>query len=198
MKLLALTSRVSLEQEYQERRDCLDQDWFSFLEQAAYLPLILPNRLSTVQVLLQKLKPSGVILTGGNSLSGYSGNTPERDLVDTFLIKWAQREKVPLLGVCRGMQSIQVAYGQQLSPVDGQIQKQQEILIDGITSQVNSYHQWGTYDSVLALHVWARGLDGIVKAVKHQQKDIWGIMWHPERMNPFNTLDIEFFQEVFG
>ena len=40
--------------------------------------------------------------------------------------------------------------------------------------------------------------DGIVEAIKHADRQIYGIMWHPERENPFNNVDKLFFKMVFG
>lgn len=197
MKILGMTCRVSEATAYPERRDCLDQNWSAFLAQAGYLPLILPNRLDLVAQLLYQVSVAGVVLTGGNSPVAYQGDAPERDAVDSFLIQWASNNSLPLLGVCRGMQSLQLAFGQDLQAVAGQIQSTQDIWIKNKKHAVNAYHNWGTYHSVPELEVWASDDDGMVKAVKHEQSQLWGIMWHPERLKPFRSEDLSLFQEIF-
>ena len=44
---------------------------------------------------------------------------------------------------------------------------------------------------------WAIADDGVVKAVQHADRSTTGIMWHPERMDPFAPADIALFQRVF-
>ena len=57
----------------------------------------------------------------------------------------------------------------------------------------NSYHDWGIAPKDLAapLTPIAFDCDGNIEAFEHPQKRILGVMWHPERETPFNTLDLE-------
>lgn len=197
MKRIALTLRVSEAQNYLERRDALDQRWPAFLTAAGYVPLLLPNHLEAVAALLRDCPVAGILLTGGNSPQIYGGDAPERDAVDAWLIAWARKQGQPLLGVCRGMQSLQMACGQSLEPVSGQILAQQRIRVRGQWQEVNSYHTLGTYASVPELDVWAQTETGLVKAVRHREQPLWGVMWHPERLSPFRTQDLHLFQEIF-
>ncbi len=197
MKTIAVTQRVDSAQHYTESRDGLDQRWWPFFEAANLCPLILPNQINLAQKLIEKMAPEGILLTGGNSHESCQGTAPERDQVDSWLIAWSKKQKVPLLGVCRGMQSIQIEMGQTLEPVKDQIQQKQALLINGSWQSVNSYHQWGTYQSHHLLEVWARDAQGMIKAIRHQEAPIWGIMWHPERIAPYRAADIKFFKQVF-
>ena len=71
MKRILLTQRVEQIAATGERRDALSQEWAALAESCGFLPLPMPNRLSTVQALLAELPPDGVLLTGGNSLMPY-------------------------------------------------------------------------------------------------------------------------------
>jgi len=195
--MIAVSQRVDSASHYPETRDGLDQRWWPFFERANICPLILPNCLSLAQKILTQIAPDGILLTGGNSHESCNGNAPERDQLDAWLIELAIARNIPLLGVCRGMQSIQIEAGQILEPVDGQIQPSQAVLINGVWQEVNSFHSWGTYQSHAQLQVWATGAEGVVKAIRHETRPIWGIMWHPERIEPYREADITFFRQVF-
>ena len=79
MKVVLYTQRVEVAESYGERRDCADQNIPCFIEACGYLPLPLPNIRNIAERLIEQIRPSGIILTGGNSLVEYGGDAPERD-----------------------------------------------------------------------------------------------------------------------
>lgn len=198
MKKVAITQRVSIVPAYGERRDCLDQRWTNFLAACGLLPVLLPNVIEAALSLCDEVEIAGLVLTGGNDLVEFGGDAPERDAVESTLLDLAERRKLPILGVCRGMQVIQRHFGVGLTPVQGHVASQQVIRIDGQPKEVNSYHRFGAFRSGPPLDVWAIAEDGVVEAVRHSGKYITGIMWHPERLSPFSPSDIDLFREVFG
>lgn len=197
MKRILLTQRVDVHEAYAERRDVLDQRWIELLLQAGLWPQLVPNNLPWVEEFLSGAECDGLLLTGGNSLARYGGEAPERDAVEARLLEYAMSHKLPVLGVCRGMQLILDRFGASLEKVTGHVAAQQEIDISGERSQVNSYHDWGIRTAPDVLTVWARADDGVVKAVRHQHHPLWGIMWHPERIQPFRSADIRLLEQVF-
>lgn len=197
MKLIAVTMRADKHPDYNETRDALDQQWLGFMQACGLTPILLPNNLAVVVSYLQHFAFAGVLLTGGNSPVAFGGESPERDAVDRYLIDWAGQNNTPLIGVCRGMQSIQLAYQQILEPVTGHVCAQQEISVNGQATLVNSYHTLGALTCLPPLVCWATSNDGLVKAIKHESKKVYGMMWHPERNVPFQQQDIEFFRQVF-
>jgi putative glutamine amidotransferase len=195
--MIAVSQRVMVDPVTKERRDALDQNWIDLLSECKLLPLLVPNKNKTTDQLLRKVKINGILLTGGNSLYGYGGDAPERDEVENILIAYAMENKVPLMGVCRGMQMIQHYFGIKLIRVRGHVTKRQIIQVYDKTEVVNSYHDWGTFANEAPLEVWARSGDGVVKAVNHNTMAIKGIMWHPERFLPFREQDRELIQTFF-
>lgn len=195
MKRIGITMRVVITET--ERRDALDQAWTALFKACDFLPVLIPNQPNIAIPLCQELKLEGLLFTGGNSLLHCHGNAPERDQTETQLLEWAIQHPCPLLGICRGMQVIQHHFGVPLEPVPGQIQAHQTILIHGQKAEVNSYHEWGSYQSVEALKIWARTAEGVVKAIQHQTLPLAGIMWHPERFHPFTARDISFLKGFF-
>jgi gamma-glutamyl-gamma-aminobutyrate hydrolase PuuD len=197
MKYIAVTMRADKHPNYNETRDALDQRWLGFMQACGVSPVLLPNNLALVVSYLECFTFAGVLLTGGNSPVAFGGDSDERDAVDSYLIDWAAQNNTPLIGVCRGMQSIQLAYQQVLEPVTGHVCAQQEISVNGQATQVNSYHTLGALTCLLPLTSWAKSGDGVIKAIKHESKKLTGIMWHPERNAPFEQRDIDFFKRVF-
>lgn len=197
MKLIGITMRVDSPSNYDETRDGLDQQWLPFMFECGLMPILLPNNLRLVKKYLEQFVFAGIVLTGGNSPVQFGGDALARDQVDAHLINWASAYNKPLIGVCRGMQSIQLAFQQSLEPVNGHVTQQQTITANGQRTQVNSYHTLGSKVCKSPLKSWATSDDGVIKAVKHLSKNIYGIMWHPERNQPFHQRDIELFTEVF-
>jgi N5-(cytidine 5'-diphosphoramidyl)-L-glutamine hydrolase len=198
MKTVAITQRVSVVPAYGERRDCLDQAWTKFLAACGLLPVLLPNVTEAALALCEGDGIGGLVLTGGNDLAVLGGDAPERDAVENALLDLAERRRLPVLGVCRGMQVIQQRFAISLRRVEGHVAQRQVIRIDGERKEVNSYHRFGAFDSQPPLEVWAVAADGVVKAIRHSAKPITGIMWHPERSAPFSPADVILFRRVFG
>lgn len=197
-RLVAVTQRVVEAADVSERRDSLDQRWFPFLSRCHLLPLVLPNHLETAVALLTRFPVDGYLLTGGGDLVRYGGTSPERDEIEKFLLTESAKNGKPLLGVCRGMQAIQEANGTVLGPVQGHVTPHQEIRIDGKRESANSYHRLGTKEATKDFTVWAKADDGVVKAIRHQTRPWCGIMWHPERLNPFTERDIQMIGAFFS
>jgi N5-(cytidine 5'-diphosphoramidyl)-L-glutamine hydrolase len=198
VKIVAITQRVAVVPEYGERRDCLDQAWARFIAACGLLPLPLPNVVEVALAMFARSEVAGLVLTGGNDLASVGGDAPERDLTESALLDAAESRRLPVIGVCRGMQVIQQRYAIPLRRVHGHVISRQTIDIEGKETEVNSYHNFGASESRPPLNAWAHARDGIVKAVRHSEKPLTGIMWHPERNTPFAERDVTLFREVFG
>jgi putative glutamine amidotransferase len=196
--LVAVSQRVAEVAGYNERRDALDQRWYQLLSQAGLTPLLIPNHPDLALELVTRLKPQGLLLTGGNSLVSCGGDAPERDKTEKALLSgYALSEQVPVLGVCRGMQLMLEYFEQSLVEVQGHVCKRQSILFDELAIDVNSYQTWGCYDVPPDFKVRGRSSDGVVKAMSHERLPLHGVMWHPERLEPFRKQDLEIIKEIF-
>jgi N5-(cytidine 5'-diphosphoramidyl)-L-glutamine hydrolase len=197
LKRVAITQRVAIVPEYGERRDCLDQAWPRFLAACGLVPVVMPNIPELALTLCTGDEIRGLVLTGGNDLVNLGGDAPERDATENALVDMAESQGLPVLGVCRGMQVLQQRSGIQLRRVEGHVTQHQVIAIDGRPVKVNSFHQYGALESRPPLEVWAVADDGVVKAIRHSTSPTLGIMWHPERMDPFSAADIALFRDFF-
>lgn len=199
MTPILVTQRVDINKETLERRDALDQRWFKFLSKCGILPIPVPNTLleGDIGMFNSHFGAQGILLTGGNNLTSLGGDAPERDKLEQALIKYALSKKLPILGVCRGMQVIQHFFGISLRKVHGHVVKEQKIIYRNSEESVNSYHDFGTFETVVSLSITGIAPDGVVKSIENKSKKLAAIMWHPERLEPFSERDFSLFQEMF-
>jgi len=195
---IAVSQRVSVIAEYGERRDCLDQIWSVFLRQAGFLPILIPNNPNIARDIIESTPIKGLLLTGGNNLCEYGGDAPERDKTEKFLLNHAMKNKIPLIGICRGMQIIQHHAGVPLVQVVGHVSKKHKILTGNHQREVNSFHNMGAVETSDDLEVIAKAEDGVIEAVRQRNYNIEAVMWHPERCEPFDNLDIVWFKKIFN
>ena len=192
--LVAVSQRVAVDLPRGERFDALDQRWTTFLASCGLVPLLLPNEPAAAVALMTDVPVRGLLLTGGNSLTVYGGDAPERDRTELDVLAVARARGLPVVGVCRGMQVILHASGVPLRPVEGHAGTSHQVTAD---RSVNSFHQFAAVGDAGPLTVLARSDDGVVEAVRHPLDAIVGIMWHPERCEPFADEDVRMFRGRF-
>lgn len=179
-----------------ETRDCIDQRVIKILNTCDINPILIPNNLvkknDNVKLLkfLKNFNSKGVLLTGGDNF----GDFKNRDQTEFFLIEYAIKKKIPILGVCRGMQIIAKFFGKNTKKIDSHVRKKH--IIKSLTKKniypkkVNSFHNLTISMCPSNFHITAISLDGSIEAIKHRKLKIEGWMWHPERENPLLKKDI--------
>ena len=201
MKRVLYTQRVEIVESYGERRDCADQNIFKFIDACGYVPIPVSNVIKDIGQYVDELHPSGIILTGGNSLEIYGGNAPERDYTDEVLIQKAIKEEILLFGFCRGMQSILHYFGCKLSQISGHVAIRHELTNEygDKQFQTNSFHNQGCLreDIKAPLQIIAYAKDEIVEWIRHTNMPIEAIMWHPEREAHFKERDMRIIKNLF-
>jgi len=202
VKLLGITQRVDTIKSYGERRDCLDQRWSDLALHLNYLPVALPNiSPEKVECLIDTIGLDAIVFSGGNTIVSLDllavDASPERDAFEYELLRLALIKKIPVIGICRGMQMINLAFGGHLTQVSGHVATEHAIYsktpIYQFPKTANSYHNWGVSNDGLSseLEVMAVDAEGYIEAYKHPDVKLLGLMWHPEREKPFNLLDIQ-------
>ncbi len=179
---------------------------------AGGVPMVLPP-VDDAEVLINMLEGiDGLVLTGGADYNPlWYGEQPEkelhtinstRDLPELLLTRLAFNRQIPILGICRGVQTMAIALGGNLvqdlkTPLKhGQDAPRSEAthsvtITEGSTlyalygqeTFVNSFHHQAVKDCGSHLHVVATAPDGVIEAVEStEQKALMGVQWHPEWM----------------
>jgi putative glutamine amidotransferase len=184
----------------------------------------VPVSMEGMEALLEREKIDGVLLTGGGdvdpNLYGGDPNTTMlvhrlRDDFEIALIREARQQGLPILGICRGCQIINVAMGGTVR----NLRKEQEVkslhlslkghMVDlnsgsklaetlGVThlAKVISLHGNSVGEPAPAVTIAATGPGGVIEAIEAdsagQKGWIVGIQWHPEL-----TLDEQVQQKVY-
>jgi putative glutamine amidotransferase len=130
-----------------------------------------------------------IVLSGGDDV----GHPPERDRIERAALVLAERDDLPLLGICRGMQVLNIMGGGRLESREGHVAVRHHIEgPDVARREVASFHRLVIpADGVapdLVPFAWAE--DGTIEAVRHRSRPWTGLMWHPERTEPFVSDDI--------
>lgn len=181
------------------------------------------------------LLADGIILTGGEDINPIQYNDTaniklcgtinfSRDTLERKLFDFALKNKLPLIGVCRGMQMINVASGGTLyGDIPTQIgtsvihrnngEVNHEIVLCDTSSlifpigtdtiMVNSWHHQGVKIIPNYLRVIARSFDGLPEAVvmdKSVHPFMIAVQFHPERLGKENlihqTMKSSFYKQI--
>jgi putative glutamine amidotransferase len=179
----------------------------------------------------------GIILTGGEDINPLEYNDTinlavcgdinyQRDTLERKLFDFALKNKIPLIGVCRGMQMMNVASGGTLyGDIPTEIgttvihrnngEVNHEIVLCDTSSlifpigtdtiMVNSWHHQGLKIIPNHLRVIARSFDGLPEAVvmnKSEHPFMIAVQFHPERLGKDNaihqTMKKSFYKEIYN
>ena len=195
MKRVFVSQRVDDVESRNERRDALDQRFTVMLNQIDCICMPLPNDVQVIRAVWNQSAPDAVILSGGNDPVVYGGDSPERDAADNALIDLCVVYKTPLLGICRGMQSIVLHFGGSLKKTQGHVGARHGL--QGVFNQnVNSYHVFAPCVLPDSLEVLSFSDDGCIEHISHRDLQIHGIMWHPEREYPMCKIQLGHVKEM--
>ena len=203
---IGLTMRNSDACNYQEARDGIACSWFDFLAHAlpGCIAVPLPNIGSNVVHTASKLGLNAFILTGGESLGLYK----QRDESEISLISYALKRKIPVMGICRGMQMLHTYFnGRLVSCLKAEhvAVRHKVFFTHGILGSVekqtvNSYHTNGIESDTLPSEMRPFAVDssGLVEGIYSPMHRLAGVMWHPEREQPFAQYDVAIFRKFLS
>jgi len=202
------------------------------IEAVGGLPLVLPLVTDSVRQRLLLAKVDGLLVTGSGSdlapdLYGerqrfkFRRMSRQRSSLELGIAKLAYRSGIPTLGICGGMQSMNVALGGTLiqdiaSQVPASISHQPpgpatkpahviEVVpltlmrrISGrVTIQVNSSHHQSVKTLARPLVTSAVAPDGVIEAIESRSHPFYlGVQWHPECLYSTDPIQKRLFQAL--
>ena len=193
----------------------LREVYYKQIVSAGGTPVLIPP-VADNDVLLSTLDTlDAIVLSGGGDFNPlWAGEQPvpqlhninnERDLPELLLTRYAFDRQLPMLGICRGIQTLAMALGghveQDLKPTPTLIKHSQTShqstqthsvnitpdtmlsdIFDGeATIYVNSFHHQAVDNPGKHMRTAATAPDGTIEAIESsEQKPVIGVQWHPE------------------
>jgi putative glutamine amidotransferase len=205
---------------WDQRAVLVPESYVRMVRGAGARPVVLPPDEAGAPDLVRRL--DGLVLAGGADIDPVhygaaqhelTVTRPDRDAGELAVLDAALAVDLPVLGVCRGMELLAVAYGGKLHQhlpdvLAGELGHQPEpgvygshparfapgsraAAIFGERAEVNSYHHQAVADAgALTVTGWAD--DEVIEAVEDPaRRFLFGVQWHPEAagdVRPFAAL----------
>ena len=208
---------IGLTGNYKDEECTLAEGYYASIMKAGGIPVILPPT-DNLELLIECLERiDGIILTGGGDINPlYWGEepikelqeiNPVRDKHELLLTYLAANRQIPILGICRGMQILNVTLGGTLyqdihKQMDGVRIKHSQSLHRSYPSHtvtideesilyqlfqqqdkmaVNSFHHQAVQKPAPGFKATAWSSDGVIEAMESiQYKSMLAVQWHPE------------------
>lgn len=198
---------------YEDLTCKLGQGYYQSVVASGGVPLVIPP-VDDANVLVNTLSHiDALILSGGGDINPlFGGDEPsprlrginqKRDLPELLITRLAYNRQLPILGICRGMQTLAVALGGKVAQditVQSNIKHSQDAdraeqthsvkIVEDCTLRklygeekifVNSFHHQAVKETGDKFRVVAKSSDGIIEAMESSEfKSIIGVQWHPE------------------
>ena len=198
---------------YEDLTCKLGEGYYKSVVAAGGVPLIIPPIADKDTIVNTLDHIDGLILSGGGDFNplwvgedpspALGGINKERDLPELLITRLAYNRQIPILGICRGIQTLAMALGgkvmQDIGPKatvkhsqkadrnepthrvtlkkDSTIQS----LYQTETLMVNSFHHQAVSEPGEKFRVTAASSDGLIEAIESTEfKSILGVQWHPE------------------
>jgi putative glutamine amidotransferase len=206
----------------------LNRYYMRAIETVGAIPIILPPIANSGDIGCQLEAVDLLLISGGSDLDPeLYGEEPsplldevwrERDLYEIALVRAAAARGIPIFGICRGLQLINVAFGgtlyQDLSMANASVAHRQKskchlpshtiaiesssLLGEILTTsnlRINSYHHQAVKDIAPGFVVSARAKDGIVEGIERGgSAPILAVQWHPELMAVSDPVMLKLFK----
>ena len=202
---------IGLTANYEGIDATLRERYYKQVGEAGGVPVIVPPVADTAVIINTLQQLDGLILTGGGDHNPlWMGEEPsprlhninrERDLAELLLVRLAFNRQIPMLGICRGIQTLAIALGGKVEQdIEQQVKHSQDAdrsepthsvcLVKDSTLyniygseriMVNSFHHQAVSQPGKRFRVIARSADNIIEAIESSEyKSILGVQWHPE------------------
>ncbi|NTU74844.1 MAG: gamma-glutamyl-gamma-aminobutyrate hydrolase family protein [Anaerolineaceae bacterium] len=203
----------------------LSESYIEAVRSAGGTPVMLPPTLSEADAEVYSQRLDGILLTGGPDVDPavFNGQPhprvyevdPARDALEMNLVRISARNKLPFLGICRGIQVINVALGGTLfTDIADQMpdalkhdyypdiprttlphnvllirDSQLTTILGGTDVPVNSLHHQGIDKPAPVLSITGHAPDGLIESVELPGHPFGiGVQWHPEWLQEHESM----------
>lgn len=212
----SLTHRplIGISANHPEQTSRIADAYCNAVRAAGCVPVLIPmiNDTDYLREICNRI--DGLVMSGGGDIHPSYFNAPvipeagipdlERDAYDVTLIREAQARQIPMLGICRGMQIINIVFGgdiyQDIAKEYGKalVHSQEEpkhigthtvkvnhgsrlaSILGAEEIDTNTYHHQAVKRVANEFVASAYTSDGICEAIEHPHYPIIGVQWHPE------------------
>ena len=190
----------------------LGEGYYKQIAAAGGVPMIIPPIADNVVLADTLDRIDALLLSGGADINplycgeepvpGLGGINSERDLPELLITRMAYNRQLPILGICRGIQTLAAALNgeveQDIKPTTvkhsqdaDRSEPTHSIFIENNSTlyniyreekiAVNSFHHQAVREAGSRFRVVARAADGVIEAIESTEfKPILGVQWHPE------------------
>jgi microsomal dipeptidase-like Zn-dependent dipeptidase/gamma-glutamyl-gamma-aminobutyrate hydrolase PuuD len=205
---------IAITGNYDDQTCKLAEGYYKSVQRAGGVPVIVPPLTDTDAIINTLDHVDGLLLSGGGDINPLLvGEEPsprlgsinsERDIPELLITQLAYNRQIPILGICRGIQTLAVALGGKVAQDISDIAKVKHsqdahrseathsiilekdstlynIYNSDAQQYVNSFHHQAVSDPGPRFRVTAKAPDGIIEAIESREfKSIIGVQWHPE------------------
>lgn len=203
---------IGISGNYDEQTCKLAEGYYRSVQQAGGVPVIIPPLADTDSIINTLEHIDGLLLSGGadynplyadeEPIPALHGINSERDLPELLITRLAYNRQIPILGICRGIQTLAMALGGKVLQDIGQttvkhsqdanrsepthrVTVEKDSTLFNIYKEeklyVNSFHHQAVGDAGPLFRVTATASDSTIEAIESAEyKSILGVQWHPE------------------
>tara|TARA_B100001540_G_C15781163_1_gene631094 strand:- start:231 stop:851 length:621 start_codon:yes stop_codon:yes gene_type:complete len=169
----------------------LENNWYQYFNKKNINLISVNSNYQNFKKII-KIKPKGIIFSGGNDLYCLKKKKVNliRDNLEKKILKTALKKRIPILGVCRGFQLIANHFRCKINKKRGHVRTNHTLKINkkilGVnikTMKVNSYHNYVIKNLPKTFFFVEKCKDKTIEIAYSKKLKILNLMFHPERKN---------------